>query len=551
MGITDQTTVAEVCLRSSALFAKKTAFDIFSDGSLYAPVSYALFGRRVKQLAHLFADLGMRAGDRILLLSENRPEWPLAYFGIALSGAVSVPVLTGFSSDQIGNICAHSGVSACCVSGAFAHKVEERLTVPLIYIDTVRDERITVSINGEKRLFLLPNLDFRGQEFPKRSPDDLTSIVYTSGSLGHSKGVMLSNRNLVSCALAVRKFVRITPKDRLLSVLPLAHAYECALGLLNAVICGAKISYLDKAPAPSVLLSAAKTVRPTAIISVPLLIEKIYRGHIDNALKTNPLFRFAPTRPLAYRAAGKKLNKALGGKLRFFGIGGAPLSEDTEKFLRASRFPYSTGYGLTEASPMVAGTAPFRFPFRSSGSVLPGLDLRIMPVEGCSSKKTGEIQIRGPNVMLGYYNDEEKTREAFTEDGWLKTGDIGSVTKKRKLYVQGRLKALILSSSGENIYPEEIEGLLNTSDLVEDALVISGDNGELVAIVHISENAKALARSAITAFEKKLDELKNWTNNKLASFSRVSRIEPREEPFEKTPTFKIKRYLYNKISLTT
>jgi long-chain acyl-CoA synthetase len=285
------------------------------------------------------------------------------------------------------------------------------------------------------------------------------------------------------------------------------------------------------------------------MITVPLLIEKIYRNNIRNSLKENPLYRFAPARILAYRAAGYKLKKALGGRLRFFGIGGAPLSADVEKFLRLSRFPYSTGYGLTEASPMVAGTAPYRFPVYSVGSVLPGLKLRIMPVEGAASKKTGEIQIRGPNVMLGYYNDEEKTREVFTKDGWLKTGDFGSINKKHKLYIRGRLKALILSPSGENIYPEDIEALLNSSDLVEDALVVSGGSGELVALVHVSETAKALAQSAVNAFDKrldkKLDELKIWANKKLAAFSRLSRIEPREEPFEKTPTFKIKRYLYD------
>jgi long-chain acyl-CoA synthetase len=406
------------------------------------------------------------------------------------------------------------------------------------------DTGVTVSIGGvEKEIPLRDTAALSEQSFPPRKPDDLVSIVYTSGSLGNSKGVMLSNRNLVSCALAARKLVRIRPKDRLLSVLPLAHTYECTLGLLNVVISGAKISYLDRPPSPTVLLSAARAVRPTAMITVPLLIEKIYRSHIAKALNASPLYRCVLTKPLAIKAAGRKLKRALGGSLRFFGIGGAPLSAEVERFLRKARFPYAPGYGLTEAAPVVTGTAPYRFPCRSSGSGLPGLDLRITPVDS-ARPLIGEIQVRGPNMMMGYYKDEEKTREAFTPDGWLRTGDIGSVGKKRKLYIRGRLKALILSPNGENIYPEEIEGLLSTSDLVEDALVFSGEKGELVAMIHISESARLAARFAMHTLEKKLEELRLWANKKLAAFSRLSRIELREEPFEKTPTFKIKRHLY-------
>jgi long-chain acyl-CoA synthetase len=232
---------------------------------------------------------------------------------------------------------------------------------------------------------------------------------------------------------------------------------------------------------------------------------------------------------------------ALGASIRFFGIGGAPLSEETELFLRKVQFPYAPGYGLTETAPLVAGTAPYRFPFRSTGSVLKGVEVRIVS-EGKPGAAEGEIQVRGPNVMMGYYRDEARTNEAFTPDGWLKTGDLGSLDKKGRLFIRGRLKAMILGPSGENIYPEEIEGLLNTSSLVEDVLVYPGERGEIVALIVLSEKAKTM----LAALEDSLGELKAMVNKRLASFSQINRIEIQHEPFEKTPTQKIKRFLYTK-----
>ena len=230
---------------------------------------------------------------------------------------------------------------------------------------------------------------------------------------------------------------------------------------------------------------------------------------------------------------------ALGGRIHFFGIGGAPLSPEVENFLHRVGFPYSTGYGLTEAAPLVAGNVPRRFPVRCVGTAPKGVSIRIAKCETCDAGE-GEIQVRGPNIMMGYYNDDEHTREAFTSDGWLRTGDLGCLDKKGRLQIRGRLKALILGSSGENIYPEEIEGLLGSSQLVEDALVYSGKKGELVALVRLTEAAK----TAAGVIEHTLEELRVWVNKKLAAFSRLSRIEIQYEPFEKTPTMKIKRYLY-------
>jgi long-chain acyl-CoA synthetase len=532
----ERMTIAEIAVRAPVAFKQRTAFALYSNGRIENRVSYAEFGTLSARFAALFGLLGLEAGSRLMLLSENRPEWPIVFFGAARAGLVNVPVLTDFSSEQINTIVLHAGVSAICVTEKTVSKFTRPMQATLIYIDSVQNNSVRVSCQGREQWLTLPE---PSQELKATGEDELSSIIYTSGTCGNSKGVMLSNRNLVFTALKSSTLVKVFPQDRLLSVLPLAHTYECTLGLLNAVMNGASTTYLDRPPSQSVLFPAIQVVRPTGMVTVPLFIEKIYRYGIAPKLLTQPLYRCFLTRPLALYLASRKLRAVFGSSLRFFGIGGAPLDEATESFLRKVHFPYAPGYGLTETAPLVAGTAPYCFSFRSAGSVLKGVDVRIVPLEGQAASKmpVGEIQVRGPNVMLGYYNDEQRTREAFTPDGWLKTGDIGSLGKKRYLFIRGRIKAMILGPSGENIYPEEIESLLSASQLVEEAVVYGGERGEIVALVVLSEKAKTM----LATVGEKLDELKAIVNKKLANFSHIHRIEIRDEPFEKTATQKIKR----------
>jgi long-chain acyl-CoA synthetase len=533
-------TLGELCLSASQKYNDKPALAMLREDKIRGSFSYNQMGSLVRRIGFLLNETGVEKGGKVLLLSGNCPEWALFYFGISIAGAVSVPLLTGFSAEQIRNIALHADIRAVCLSRSMEEKIvlfkdaDALSRLPLIYIDTITGSEITVSLNGSEKQIQLSEKEVK---LPQREADDLATIIYTSGTQGNCKGVMLSNKNLIFCAHSTSSYVKLSPRDSLLSVLPLAHSYECTLGLIVPVISGANITYLDRHPSPSALQSAVRVLRPTMIVSVPLLIEKIYRNVISPKLRENSLYKFPLTRPLAVKAAGHRLIRALGGRIRFFGIGGAPLSEETEKFLRRAGFPYSTGYGLTEAAPMVAGNKPNGFPFRSAGIAPKGVSVRIAK-RGLNG--VGEIQVKGPNVMMGYYNDEKRTAEAFTPDGWLKTGDLGKLDKKGRLYFMGRLKALILGPSGENIYPEEIESLLGSSDLVEDALVYSGEKGELVALVLLN----AAAKTAAGAVENALEELRLWVNKKLAVFSRLNRIEIRENPFEKTPTMKIKRYLY-------
>ena len=519
----EKQTLPELCLKASERYRKRVSFQIYRDGGAYNRLNYDDLGKKALSFASHLTHLGVRRGDRVMILAENRPEWPIAYFGTALAGAITVPVLTDFTAEQAGAIAAHAEISALCYTERTAAKIAEiDPAIPAIRLDREWAEE---GAEGE----VFPSTE----SLPEVHEDDPASIIYTSGTTGNSKGVMLSHKNLVFVAAASRSLMKIYSRDRLLSVIPLAHTYECSLGMLTAVMSGASITYLDRPPSPAVLLPAIQTLRPTAMVTVPLFIEKICRNLIFPKMEKSPLYKFPLTRPLVTFLAGQKLMAALGSSIRFFGVGGAPLAEDVELFLRKADFPYSSGYGLTETAPLVAGTAPYKFPFRSSGRVLKGTALRITG--------EGEIQVRGSNVMLGYYRDEERTREAFTEDGWFKTGDLGRLDKKGNVFIHGRLKALILGPSGENIYPEEIESLLHSSHLVEDALVVPGERGELVALVVLSEKAKTM----IAALGDSIEELKNTVNRKLAVFSRLNRIEIRKEPFEKTPTQKIKRFLYN------
>ncbi|MFA6507940.1 MAG: AMP-binding protein, partial [Treponemataceae bacterium] len=337
---------------------------------------------------------------------------------------------------------------------------------------------------------------------------------------------------------------------------------------------GASVAYLDRPPAPAALLPALHLIRPTFMLTVPLIMEKIYRNKVGPALEAHPLYKFPLTRGIALKAAGRKLMGTFGGAVRFFGIGGAPLSPEVEAFLKAAGFPYAIGYGLTETAPMLAGAPPFKTVLRSTGPAMAGVELRIADTEGRIVTEfgvEGEIQARGPNIMLGYYKDPERTAEVMTADGWFKTGDLGCMDKKGRLFIKGRLKAMILGPSGENIYPEEIESVLNASGIVEESLVYESEKGEIVALVVLNEKARTLmaaaedaAGSAAEAFGnaakamgeaasgaaakagEMMTDLKNYTNKRLAAFSRIHRVEVHHEPFEKTATQKIKRFMYPK-----
>ena len=510
--------------------------------------TYAQLEQEINRVIGQLFESGITKGDKVVILSTNMPNWGVAYFAITTIGAIVVPILPDFSPTEIANIIDHSETKLIFVSENLRSKIETLIAdSSLSVVETETFQRISGSkVTGH-----------RGSPDEPHPVDveeeDLASIIYTSGTTGKSKGVMLTHKNIVWDAEHGGLIQKVTTDDRFLSILPLSHTYENTLGLILPVMYGASVHYLRKVPTPAVLLPALQTVRPTVVLSVPLIIEKIYKRQILPKFETNALIRFIyhlkPFRILLNRIAGKKLMKTFGGEIHFFGVGGAKLDGTVEQFLREAKFPYSIGYGLTETAPLLAGAAPGVTRLQTIGPAMPGATLKINhpdPVTG-----QGEIWAKGPNVMKGYYKEPELTREVLTEDGWFKTGDLGLFDRKGYLTFKGRLKNLIVSASGENIFPEEIESVINNFRHVVESLVIER-KGKLVALVLLNmEELEAQYQALLNQAElynEKLDELlaelQIYVNSRVNKFSQVQMILVQEMPFERTPTQKIKRFLY-------
>jgi long-chain acyl-CoA synthetase len=528
--------------------------------------TYSEFGDQVKHCANVLRDRGVAPGDRIAIIGESSPTWGIAYFAITTMGFVAVPILPDFHTTEIHHIIRHAECKAIFVSERLAAKLDDIDRSPFlafILLDTlsiVEEATNELSLkqviaNGSREIRKIRSLakQFVGLQHNIPKEDDIAAIIYTSGTTGHSKGVMLTHKNIVWNAQASYDIPPMLPSDRLLSILPLAHVYECTLGLVLPIMCGASISYLRKPPTAAVLLPALLEIRPTIMLVVPLIIEKIYKTKVLPQIKKRLIGRVLSGIPFfrkkLHTLAGKKLKDTFGGHLKFFGIGGSALAPEVEQFLREAKFPYAIGYGMTETSPLISGAPPSIQRFRSTGPVVPGLEVRIEHPDPIT--KIGEIIVRGPSLMKGYYKDPERTAEIISKEGWLKTGDLGFLDEEGHLAIRGRLKNVIVGSSGENIYPEAIESIINRADFVLESLVYQ-ESGSLVARVFLdyesldSEAAKSGETESKTRahITQMLEDLKVSVNTQVSAFSKISRIIEQKEPFEKTPTQKIKRYLY-------
>ncbi len=526
-------------------------------------ISYEELGKRVAVVTDLLHGQGIIAGDRVAILSENKPQWGIAFFAITAMGAVAVPILPDFHSTEAQHILRHSGAKAIFISEKLYGKIEEAHISSLqiiFHIDdfsqiprqTKKDKLAEILQEGSREFARLKEaaMKLTGLLPAEVGEDDLASIIYTSGTTGNSKGVMLTHKNIVSDAIATTGIIDVGTADRMLSMLPLSHAYECTLGLVVPVMMGAAVYYLDKPPTARVLLPAMAKVKPTILLTVPLVIEKIYKARILPPFKQKLMLRSLSKIPLLrkrlHRAAGRKLIASFGGELKCFCIGGAALCPEVELFLREAHFPYAIGYGLTETAPLIAGTDASATALRSTGPALPGVELRIDQANPKTGE--GEILVRGPMVMKGYYQDPARTAEVLDkETGWFRTGDLGVIDKNNYLYIKGRLKNMILGPSGENIYPEEIEAVLNECEEVQESLVYMRD-GKLTARVFLNYEVLDTRFSAQKVNEDRiatlLEELRQTVNRQVSAFSRIHRMLEQAEPFEKTPTQKIKRYLY-------
>jgi long-chain acyl-CoA synthetase len=518
----------------------------FTDES---PFTYSQAEQEILNIRKLLEFHNIQKEDKVAILAGNMPNWAIVYFAVVSMGAVVVPVLPDFSPEEVCNILTHSDAKVLFVSELQHPKIDGFCAADLILMVRLNDFQILHSVKGK-------DPDFSSHdpaEFPVHE-HDLAAIIYTSGTTGNSKGVMLTHKNIISNTIAASILQPIKPEDRFLSLLPMSHTYENTLGLMLPMISGASVYYLKKLPTPNVLVAAMAIVRPTIMLAVPLIIEKIYRNKIMPAIHgkilTRTLYKIPVLRKVLNKAAGKKLMQTFGGELRFFGIGGSKLDAVVERFLLEAGFPYAIGYGLTETSPLLAGVNPQMVRWQSTGPAVTGVELKLINVNTQSGE--GEIVAKGPNVMQGYYKNPEATNEVFTDDGWFKTGDLAIMDKDGFVFIKGRLKNVIIGPSGENIYPEEIESLINNFDFVAESLVIE-QKGKLVAYVHfnmeaLQEKYNNMKSEVSDYLDEKINELREelitYVNTRVSSFANIKTVVIHNEPFEKTPTQKIKRYKY-------
>lgn len=509
---------------------------------------------------------GIEKGDRVAILSESSANWGITFFAVTSLGAIAVPIMTEFQPDEIAYILNDSGAKGIFVSDKCKVKLNVFDVAKLNFV-VILDEFSIVS-KDKLKCFIVDNAKTINKIYDKLdfssfnsdyligenvNEDDIASLIYTSGTTGHSKGVLLSHKNFVSDAISTVELSGIKSDDVLLSILPLSHTMECNVGMVVPVMAGSQIYYLDKPPTASVLLPALKKVRPTIMVSIPLVIEKIYRQKIKPEFEKSSSRRFlygrSVIRKIFNKAAGKKLMETFGGRLRMFCIGGAALPQDVEDFLIEAKFPYTLGYGLTETAPLVSGNAPATRRYRSSGQPIKGVKVKINNPD--KESKMGEILVKGPNVFQGYYKDEAKTKEMFTDDGWFKTGDLGLIDKDGYVYIKDRIKNVIIGSNGKNIYPEEIESKINDLQFVAESLVFQMKD-KLVAKVHLNYSELETIYKNITNRKEQfsesinniLDEILIQINGKLPAYSKIVKIVEQNEPFIRTPTLKIKRFLY-------
>ena len=512
-------------------------------------ITYSQLKEKTGSVMRLLEDLEVRPGEKVAILSTSMPNWGVSYLAITSMGAVAVPILPDFTPVEIANVLNHSGAKALFVSGNLAYKVAGFSSETLESVIAIDD--FTVTYGSGSAIFNQGSVPSREYNV---SEEDLAVIIYTSGTTGKSKGVMLTHKNICFTARQVMTIQYVVETDVFLSILPLSHTYEQTLGLILPIFNGAMIWYLRKAPTPSVLLPALEQVRPTTMLTVPLIMEKIYFGKVAPTFHKSRFVAFLYGLPvfrrLLNRLAGKKIYKAFGGRLRFFGIGGAKLNPTVEQFLLDAKFPYAIGYGLTETSPLLAGTKVGSSKLGSTGPAMEGVILKINnpdPVTG-----EGEVWARGENVMKGYYREPAMTAEVMTPDGWFRTGDLGHVDRNNYLSIRGRLKNMIVGSSGENIYPEEIESVINDFGHVIESLVVQ-KKGKLVAMVHLNleelqakyaQMKKDVTDHAEQIINDYLEELQRYVNSRVNRYSQLQLVVYQPEPFQKTATLKIKRFLY-------
>lgn len=520
-------------------------------------LTFADVAKEIARFHILFRECQIRRGDKIALIGRDCANWCVVYMAAVTYGAIIVPILPDFNPNDVHHIINHSESVFLFVSDRIWDTLEEEKISEIRGVFSLTDFRCLHQRDGENIQKLLKELDSRfTEEYPNGftreniryadlDNDKVVLLNYTSGTTGFSKGVMLTGNNLAGNVTYARTLDVLFRGERELCFLPLAHAYSCAFNFLVPMAFGAHVFLLGKLPSPKILLKAFEEVKPNLILTVPLILEKIYKKMIAPQLNKRTM-KLAMSVPLLndriYAQINKKLTNALGGRFREVIVGGAAMNQEIADFLYKIKFPYTIGYGMTECGPLISYDNHKEYVPTSCGQILKGImEVRIDSEDPYN--KVGEIQVRGENVMKGYYKNEEATRNVFTDDGWLKTGDLGTIDVNKRIYIRGRSKTMILSSNGQNIYPEEIEAKLNNLPFVLESLVVERE-GKLVGLVYPdydTVDSTGIRHEDLPAI---MEQNRKDLNKLLAPYEAVTSIILYPTEFEKTPKRSIKRYLY-------
>ena len=523
----------------------KPALRNYSSGS---ELSYGELAETIAAYHLFYKEIGIAEGDPIAVSGKNSISWTMAYMSALTYGAVVVPILEEFHPRDITHILNHSNSKLLFCDNDIWKKMDSNDFKQLVGVISLNDDAVIDSriadldqkfANRSQLVKAAYKDGFTAEHvsYSVRDENELAVLCYTSGTTSMTKGVMLSYRNIwenVSYASMIFRNRNVDLKSTL-CVLPLAHTYGTTFTLLLQLEYGAKITFLGRVPTPTLLVDACKDVKPTLLLLVPLVLEKIYKNKIVPQLQ-KPIMKKLLTLPFIgdklYQIIGSKVKKTLGGALFEVILGGAAIDKEVESFFVKSKFPFLVGYGMTECGPLISYVPHEEFKLGSVGRILTTMDIRIVPEK--EGEEVGEIQVKGPNVMLGYYKDEEATAATFTEDGWLKTGDLGIVDAEGNIFIMGRSKTMLLGSSGENIYPEPIESKLSNLPFVSECLIFER-NKKIEAWVYPDMEAK----QRLNISDEKLVEIMNSNrktlNSVLAKFEAIHAIKISPEPFLKTP----------------
>lgn len=518
---------------------------------------YKEVAKTIEYLHITFGECGLKKGDKVALCSRNQANWGVCFLAAMTYGAVPVPILHEFKAENIHYLVNHSEAKVLFVDDVIWEGLSEtempgiQAVVQINDLEYLYARDESISIAREKILEMFADRypdGFRPEDvkYYRDSPDELAMINYTSGTSGFSKGVMIPYRAIL-CNI---RFAGVTAEPQMscesdiVAMLPSAHMYGLMFEFLFEMTIGAHVHFLTRVPSPKIIMKAFEEIHPDLIIAVPLIIEKVYKSQLKAIADRSKPYRYIP---ILGQALLKKIRSGLidsfGGRFEEVILGGAPFNPEVEDFLRSIHFPFTVGYGMTECAPIITYSKWYKSKSGSCGVPVPGCEIRIASEDPL--KEPGEIQVRGENVFLGYYKNAEATKEVFTEDGWFRTGDIGVVDSDGYLYIRGRSKCMILGPSGQNIYPEELEAVINNASYVVDSLVIE-DGGGLTALIypdyHLAEQDGIGRDDLVIRLQTSLPDI----NEALPSYAQIRRIEIMPEDFERTPKRSIKRYLYQR-----